>query len=491
MDEQTPDVDLVLTAFTGSAGSEASEPTHVLFNGILVGADFNTAMMCMKKQQMERPSAPVSSTFSPLIPFAPLQTTVSCEDISSAAYIRLVQLCAEHQYTTVCDSTTGNFAITGLDPVKEGLYRSIEECVAECDLNSEKRMWECHVVVLRRGHRVVTLYILTSLAPRAGMWVLRQEEVMSEDGSVCCTLSWTLTGRDVEDYAYYENGSCQVTRGLWSEATQGEFVDSFAGCLRPASSKFGPFLDALMHADAPCVQWEGLVEACKSSRTLTKLLAVQDALLRDAHFFRDQVSQYTQGNKTDCSTLFARVYATPFPKMLQGVTVSAARWGMLYISVFSHEGYDEANPATDFEGDGDYLEEIQCVRDYVDATPLTEALPAVVVCHVYADTRNVVHLHKNCGARADEYDGERNLALVADYGDGIAVREQREYVLGPGFCSIAIGKLGYAGRVIDPDVQVQLVAGESDNSWTLRDITDPAHPQDVVVITFRCNPSLS
>jgi len=260
MDEQIPDVDLVFTTFTASAGCEASEPTHVLFSGVLVGADFNTDMLCMKKLQVERPSALVSSTFSSSIPFAPLQTTVSCEDISSAPYIQLVQLCAEHQYTTVCDTTTGNIAITSLDPAKEGLYWSIEECVVECDLHSEKWTWECRVVVLRRGRRVVTLYVLTSLAPRAGIWVLRHEEVMSEDR----TLASTLTGRDVEDYAYYENGSCRVTRGLWSEATQGGYVDSFAGCLRPASSKFGPFLDALMHADASCVQWESLVEACKA-----------------------------------------------------------------------------------------------------------------------------------------------------------------------------------------------------------------------------------
>ena len=490
MDEQTPDVDLVLSAFSDSAGCDASEPTRVVFSGVLVGADFDMAIECMRKQQVERPGTQVSSAFSPAIPFAPLQTTVSCEDTSSAAYTRLVQLCVQHQNDIVCDTTTGKLAIIGLDPAKEGLYRSIEECVVACDLRSEKRTWECRAVVMRRGRRVVTLFILTSLAPCAGIWVLRHEEVLSEGGSVCSTLSSTLTGRDVGDYSYYENGSCQVTRGLWSGATQGGFIDSFAGCLRPASSKFGPFLDALMHGDAPCVQWEGLVEACKASCTRTRLLAGQHALLRDAHFFKHQVSLYAQRNKTECRMLFGREYDAPFPKMLQGVAVPAAQWGMLYISVFSHEGYDEAKVATDFEGDGDYLEEIQCVRDYVDASPSTGALPAVVVCNVHADMRNVVHLYKNCGFRGDEHDGARKFVLLADYGDGIAVQQEREYVVGPGPCGIAIGKMGHAGRVIDPDVQVQLVVGESDNSWTLRDITDPLHAQDVVVIIFRCKPSV-
>jgi len=359
-----------------------------------------------------------------VLPFVSMPGQRKQQHADLAAFLGI---CAANKCEVAVDpANPAKLVIVRLDTGTHRIFKSINESLEICGFGAKATKWTWHVVVLRRGRRFLSLYILVVQSPTPGMWIIAEREYIGHTAQDCVR-SFMMIGEDLAPYSEHTNGTFVVKRGLWKKEDMSKWFIGFTvqsileRCLTSDPAKYGPLPTACLAA--------GFL----SQHHIKAAFVAQNKriCLEFARKNRDVSSDFLKGlmQEAELAKASASQPAARTRFVLPGHEVEVGRYGRLNVNVRQHDGkYDE-------EGE----------RLHTVSTVSSSPVPCIkIVCD--PELLIKITLHHNMGNHLTPYEEERkfyvetineNLLVEIDeidqvWGQGYWVHELSPWLLSSG-----------------------------------------------------------
>jgi len=165
-----------------------------------------------------------------------------------------IGLCTESGYKYTENKDTQKYSVI-VNTGTELCFENIEFSSRILGFGCQARCWDWHIVFLRAGNTAsqttfITLYVLVSHAPTAGVWVIKQTEYIVDDLDDCKSYSM-MFGRDLGPYQMVSHDGYTLSKYIWPMEKMpvfgghSEYSNALLRCITTVPESYGPFMSEL------------------------------------------------------------------------------------------------------------------------------------------------------------------------------------------------------------------------------------------------------